>query len=181
MEEEETELNNLKRSNNQTSDDNRPSWYSSKSENSYTQTTVYSQNPINNTESKNSSNKQDLQNDVAVNMKSNVSLSRRHSFAPLSSNQTDGQLNGDSNISTLAPQSAQNTEITVASKPNIFKRLLSKLPLFSQMRKTIKASLALLIAVIFILDSQTRAVTGESVLLVAIVVIFYFPVRTIGK
>jgi hypothetical protein len=49
------------------------------------------------------------------------------------------------------------------------------------MRKTIKASVALLIATIFFLDTNTRSASGESVLLVAIVVIFYFPVRTIGN
>ncbi|KAI8378395.1 hypothetical protein BD560DRAFT_304996, partial [Blakeslea trispora] len=40
--------------------------------------------------------------------------------------------------------------------------------------------IALLIAVIFILADETQAFFGSTALLIAVVVIFYFPVRTIG-
>lgn len=192
MDEEETELNNLNRSNKNNNDniDNRPSWNSSASENSYTQNTLYSQNPFNDNGIK--SNKDDRNNDVAVNMKPGTTVPRRYSFAPLPSNQSNEHLTkgGENKASvsltpsspTLPSSSPQNGNETAATnKPNPFTRFMSSFPDFVQMRKSVKASLALLIAVIFILDSQTRAVTGESVLLVAIVVIFYFPVRTIGK
>ncbi|ORX50434.1 hypothetical protein DM01DRAFT_1271597, partial [Hesseltinella vesiculosa] len=41
--------------------------------------------------------------------------------------------------------------------------------------------IALLIAVVFCLSSYLRNVVGDSVLLTAVVAIFYFPVRTYGK
>ncbi|KAI8081922.1 uncharacterized protein B0P05DRAFT_457940, partial [Gilbertella persicaria] len=40
--------------------------------------------------------------------------------------------------------------------------------------------LALLVAVIFILANETQELFGRTSLLIAVVVIFYFPVRTIG-
>lgn len=108
-------------------------------------------------------------------------LSQKNSNTPLSSNQSEIQDESD-----VHPTSDQQATLTSSSEksPSFASKFISKLihafPAFPQMRKTIKASVALLIATIFILDSQTRAATGESVLLVAIVVIFYFPVRTIG-
>ncbi|ORX50436.1 hypothetical protein DM01DRAFT_1408971 [Hesseltinella vesiculosa] len=56
----------------------------------------------------------------------------------------------------------------------------SWLPPFPQLKKDLKASIALLIALVFCFDQDLANVTGQGVILVAIVMIFYFPVRTYG-
>lgn len=78
------------------------------------------------------------------------------------------------------PESAKEMAEPQA-KRSIFQKALLSLPPFAHVRKTVKASLALLISFIFCLDSHTREIFGTAVLLTAIVTIFYFPVRTIGK
>lgn len=109
-------------------------------------------------------------------------LSPRNSNTPLSSSNQSG-IQDENDVRPTSDQQATPTpysENSPSFASNLMTKLMNAFPAFPQMRKTIKASIALLIATIFILDSQTRAATGESVLLVAIVVIFYFPVRTIG-
>ncbi|ORE06663.1 hypothetical protein BCV72DRAFT_227899 [Rhizopus microsporus var. microsporus] len=70
---------------------------------------------------------------------------------------------------------------TQAQKRRLFRRFHFPLPSLPHIRKTVKASIALLISTIFCLVNRTRDVFGSATLLVAIVTIFYFPVRTIGK
>jgi hypothetical protein len=120
----------------------------------------------------------------SIEMKPYSSLSHRQSFHQLDSNEDQSNHHAISPQTTrqhsqnpLAPPVDQNEQ----TKRNLFQRFRASLPLFSQFRKTIKASIALLIPVIFIFDLSARAATGSSVLLMAIVMIFYFPVRTIGK
>ena len=70
---------------------------------------------------------------------------------------------------------------TQAKKKRLFRRFHFSLPPPPRIRKTVKASIALLISTILCLVNHTRDVLGSAALLVAIVTIFYFPVRTIGK
>lgn len=70
---------------------------------------------------------------------------------------------------------------TQAQKRRLSRRFHFSLPPLPHIRKTVKASIALLISTIFCLVNHTRDVLGSATLLVAIVTIFYFPVRTIGK
>lgn len=167
MKENDTELDNLNIPNN-TNSNERSSWDSSVSESSNAQTsTLYNHNIESRGEN--------------INSKSRSMLSHRNSFGSISTSHTNTQT--ENNTSTTPNQQAQSP-INDPPKPNktpFLNKITSSLPAFSQMRKTIKASIALLIATIFILNSDTREATGESVLLVAVVVIFYFPVRTIGK
>jgi hypothetical protein len=154
---------------NPTRDPNRSSW------NSYD--TVNTPNPI---EQKTEEGSESL-----IEMQPYSSLSHRQSFHQINSNEDQPTHDVDSlqSKNQQHPQSplVQPVEQTEQAKPSLFQRFKASLPLFSQFRKTIKASIALLIAVIFIFASATRKATGDSVLLIAIVVIFYFPVRTIGK
>lgn len=71
-----------------------------------------------------------------------------------------------------------------ATKDNTSKKMgwLNALrpPPFAQMRKTIKVSIALLIALVMTLDDRCREAVGSGSLLVCIVLVFYFPSRTVG-
>lgn len=77
---------------------------------------------------------------------------------------------------------SKNTSLNEPSEPKktFLQRIYSKMPKPHQMRKTVKASLALTLGLVFAFDFQTRAAIGDAVLLHAIVTIFFFPVRTIG-
>jgi hypothetical protein len=66
-------------------------------------------------------------------------------------------------------------------KPTLYQRFLASIPPAPHIRKTVKASVAVLIGVIFALDAHLRTLFGSSALLITIVTIFFFPVRTIGK
>ncbi|KAI8339494.1 hypothetical protein BC941DRAFT_420641 [Chlamydoabsidia padenii] len=79
--------------------------------------------------------------------------------------------------SSMAPISGNNSGV---SKKTFRQRFQSWLPTQNQLRKDLKASIALIIAMVMTLDIHTRKVIGDTVLLVPIVVIFYFPVRTYG-
>ena len=59
-------------------------------------------------------------------------------------------------------------------------RIEQRLPTYAKIRKTLKGAIALELALIFTLASQTRQAIGRSVLLVPITIVFYFPVRPIG-
>jgi len=151
-------------------DPNRSSWYTNDTtDHSFAQSTIHSQE------------------DVAINMQS-PSLVHRQSFHKLDSNQDTENVPTESS-SSRAPLQTESKEAAAAStpttpsatKPNLLARFKSSLPLFAQFRKTVKASIALLIAVVFIFSYETREAVGTSVLLVAIVTIFFFPVRTIGN
>ena len=92
-------------------------------------------------------------------------------------NPTSDQNNGNVEVNTLSPLGKAQK----STQSRFLDSIKAAIPAPSQIRKTMKASIALLIATIFIFDSSAKSVIGESVLLVAIVVIFYFPVRTLGK
>ncbi|KAI9485026.1 hypothetical protein BDB00DRAFT_890672 [Zychaea mexicana] len=53
-------------------------------------------------------------------------------------------------------------------------------PPFEKWRKPIKASIALLVALVMTFSNQTREVIGQASLLVSISVVLYFPSRTVG-
>lgn len=159
-------------------DPNRSSWYTNDTttDHSYAQSTIHSQD------------------DVAINMKSSPSLVHRQSFHKLDSNDdahNETYMTPESSSSraipnapskpTEAPATAAAADAAPPTKPSFMARFKSSLPAFAQFRKTIKASLALLIAMVFVFALETRETVGSSVLLVAIVTIFFFPVRTIGE
>lgn len=157
-------------------DPNRSSWYTNDTttDHSYAQSTIHSQD------------------DVAINMKSSPSLVHRQSFHKLDSNEdthNENYMATESSSSRAIPNTpAKPTEAPAAAaaatpptKPSLMARFKSSLPAFAQFRKTIKASLALLIAMVFVFALETREAVGSSVLLTAIVTIFFFPVRTIGE
>lgn len=174
-----TELNDLKIPNYNKSN-RRSSWYSLASDSSNAQTTMYSAKKITtgNESIRSNHNLEQSERDTEIPVSN---LSHRKSNTPLSSNQSE--IEDENDVRPTSDQQATKTSNTEANSPptsNFVTKFIKAFPPFSQTRRTIKASIALLIATIFILDSNTRAATGESVLLVAIVVIFYFPVRTIG-
>lgn len=175
MDEDTTELNHLRKSHDRNTS-NRSSWYSNSTEDSNAQTTLYSPTFMINAGFKDT--KRDSFNNINLpNLTSRKSLLSKQ--AEINQEQTDTS-------TSSAPQPPPRESITPDSstkvqKPNLFNRFKASLPMFSYMRKTIKASIALLIGTIFIFASSTREAIGESILLVPIVMIFYFPVRTIGK
>ncbi|KAL0145745.1 hypothetical protein V8B55DRAFT_1464744 [Mucor lusitanicus] len=154
-------------------DPNRSSWYTNDTttDHSFAQSTIHSQD------------------DVAINMKSSPSLVHRQSFHKLDSNDDAPQENymsTESSSSRAIPNASSKeapTTTAVAAtppiKPSLWTRFKASLPAFAQFRKTIKASIALLISMVFVFAYETREAVGSSVLLVAIVTIFFFPVRTI--
>ncbi|KAF1807335.1 hypothetical protein FB192DRAFT_1020912 [Mucor lusitanicus] len=156
-------------------DPNRSSWYTNDTttDHSFAQSTIHSQD------------------DVAINMKSSPSLVHRQSFHKLDSNDDAPQENymsTESSSSRAIPNASSKeapTTTAVAAtppiKPSLWTRFKASLPAFAQFRKTIKASIALLISMVFVFAYETREAVGSSVLLVAIVTIFFFPVRTIGN
>ncbi|CAO3654904.1 unnamed protein product [Mucor hiemalis] len=175
-----TELNDLNIPNHNKSS-RRSSWYSLASDSSNAQTTMYSAKKITTDDGSIRSNHNLKQSERDTEMPVS-NLSHRKSNTPLSSNQSE--IEDENDVRPTSDQQATKTSNTEANSPstsNFVTKFIKAFPPFSQTRRTIKASIALLIATIFILDSNTRAATGESVLLVAIVVIFYFPVRTIGS
>lgn len=164
------EMDDVSTSINQQNND-RTSWNTHTSEDSNAQTTLYS--PAHH----------DFVTDPKNVLQNNTLTSRKQTISPLDSNHPEEEIleelptSSSSNASSSSPQTSPG--LTTA-KPNIFARFMASLPVFAQMRKTIKAAVALLIGTIFIFDSRARAASGSSMLLVPIVVIFYFPVRTIG-
>lgn len=177
-----TELDDMNMSVSQKNTD-RASWNSYTSEDSNAQTTLYSPTQLNHNIRIDPKN-YELQNNTFANYISPSLTSHKHTFVPLSSSQPEEEENQEglptSSATYAQPSTPQSPTDTAISKPNILDKLLASLPVFAQMRKTIKAAIALLIGIIFIFEPKTRAASGSSVLLVPIVVIFYFPVRTIG-
>ncbi|GAA5805760.1 hypothetical protein HPULCUR_011285 [Helicostylum pulchrum] len=174
MDKDNTELNHLRKSHDRNTS-NRSSWYSNSTEDSNAQTTLYSPTFMNNASSQDT--KRDSFNNINL-----PNLTSRKSLLSKQAERNQEQINTST---SSAPQPPPPELIipdssTKVQKPNLFNRFKASLPMFSYMRKTIKASIALLIGTIFIFASSTREVTGESILLIPIVVIFYFPVRTIG-
>lgn len=146
-------------------DSNKSSCYTNQTDSSFEQSTIH------------------CQEDAAINSKS-PSLVQRKSFHKLNSNKETHNQNDtlpESSLSNAIPKSSQDPAISKDPKPSLFARAKSSLPLFAQFRKTIKASTALLISVVFIFSFHIREVVGSSALLVAVVTIFFFPVRTIGN
>ncbi|KAI7907902.1 uncharacterized protein BX663DRAFT_14205 [Cokeromyces recurvatus] len=116
----------------------------------------------------------------SINIENPLESTKRTSFSIAKSDESNQLPNRLPTRDTLATSSTPSPP--QQKNPSILQRLIdkAKLPEFHQMRKTIKASFALLIAMVFIFDYHTRKVVSSSVLLVGIVTIFYFPVRTIG-
>ncbi|KAI7891734.1 uncharacterized protein EV154DRAFT_442545 [Mucor mucedo] len=181
-----TEMDDMDISINQRNTD-RVSWNSFTSEDSNAQTTLYSPTQFNHTINNSADPKnQLLQNNTYSNSRAPSITSRKHTLLPLSSDQPNEEvleeLPTSSSSSAPPPPATPQTpfETPAVARPSIFSRFMASLPVFAQMRKTIKAAVALLIGTVFIFESKTRAASGSSMLLVPIVVIFYFPVRTIG-
>lgn len=184
MSKDSTEMDDMDISINQRHAD-RTSWNSFTSEDSNAQTTLYSPTQFNHTINNDPKN-QLLQDNTYYNSRAPSLTSRKHTLLPLSSDQA----NEEEVLEELPTSSTSNSppqpppvppiNTPTATKSNILSRFMASLPMFAQMRKTIKAAVALLIGTIFIFESKTRAASGSSMLLVPIVVIFYFPVRTIG-
>ncbi|ORY95665.1 hypothetical protein BCR43DRAFT_475613 [Syncephalastrum racemosum] len=123
-----------------------------------------------------------------------INLERKESEA--FSSQTDGDPADDTShlynrrkSKTESPSSAsvgekpeKHDSPTTKQDPSKARGWLNALrpPPFAQMRKTIKVSIALLIALIMTLDDRCREAIGSGALLVCIVLVFYFPSRTVG-
>ncbi|KAI8391640.1 uncharacterized protein BYT42DRAFT_557576 [Radiomyces spectabilis] len=99
--------------------------------------------------------------------------------APSKSNNNYDQHDDTSSQKSSATQHLTEKE-PKQKKKSFSERFKASLPTFTQCCKTLKATIALFIAVVMALDYHTRAVIGPAVLLTAIVTIFYFPVRPIG-
>ncbi|KAF7725934.1 hypothetical protein EC973_009171 [Apophysomyces ossiformis] len=100
----------------------------------------------------------------------------------MTSSQQDNSATELENLTRVKSESS--TQISVPSPTSSSKKLpyipRITLPTLPQFRKNVKASVALLIALIMAIESHCKAAIGEAALLVAIVMVFYFPVRTIG-
>lgn len=73
---------------------------------------------------------------------------------------------------------AEDAEVT---KKSFGERLKAKIPPLPLLRTIVKASIAILIALIFVLVDQTRNAVGSGNILVVIGTILSFPVRPLGK
>lgn len=60
-------------------------------------------------------------------------------------------------------------------------KIKSKIPPLPQIRTTLKATIATLISLIFVLNNNTRASIGTASTLVTLGTLLYFPVKPIGK
>lgn len=90
---------------------------------------------------------------------------------------TSSQLDMHHSRQSIIPEAAP----TPVTKKSFEERLKAKLPPFPLMRTIVKASVAILISMIFVFVDQTRNAVGSGNILVVIGTLLSFPFRPIGK
>ncbi|GAB5586100.1 hypothetical protein Unana1_01000 [Umbelopsis nana] len=78
------------------------------------------------------------------------------------------------------PQIDKEKPKDVPSKPGLAEKLKSMLPTYNQFKKTLKADIALTVALVLVLDQTTNESIGQGTLLASIAMVFFCPVKPIG-
>lgn len=120
-----------------------------------------------------------VETDKSDSLLENNPLTHRQAFKKVSSNE-EHQIDDDDEHSVQVNIPPSVSSIATPKK-TMRQKVSAKIPKVPQIRKTLKAAIALGIALVFVFDMRIRRAVGDSVLLHAIVTIFFFPVRTIGK
>lgn len=81
----------------------------------------------------------------------------------------------------MTTRSKHSKESIIPTKKTLGQRLYAKVPPFQLTRTIIKASIGILIGLLFVFEKNCSKAVGAAGILVPIATLMYFPIRPLGK
>lgn len=110
------------------------------------------------------------------------SQTKRSSISDSTESHHSAKMEGDHLTATSTRDSRKNIipEQDTSKKP-LGQRLMAMIPPYQLTRTIIKASISILIALLFVFEERCRNAVGAAAILVPIGTLMYFPVRPLGR